>query len=565
MSWLDVTGLVIYLGAMTAIGFWAARRVKSMEDFVMPRRFGKVLMITFSFGTGTHADDAVSVSSKTFTNGLSGIWYQWLWLFCTPFYWVIAPVMRRFRAITTADVFEARYSRSVANLYTLVGIIYLIVDLGVMLKGSGAIITASTGGLISANTAIALMTVVFVTYGVAGGLSAAIITDFIQGILTVVFSFMLLPFVLQAVGGLAGIHQNIADPHMFSLVAPTEIGLFYIVMIALNGLIGIVTQPYILSNCAAGRTEMDGRVGFMGGNMIKRFCTIAWCLTGLAAVVYFSGREMAPDQVWGTLAHEFLPRVMPGLLGIFLAALLASVQSSADAVMIASAGLFTENLYKKVLRDRSQDHYLRVARVASLAVVVGAVLFAWWIPGVIKGLEIFWKIGGMMGIAFWLGLFWRRTTPAGAWAATLTALLAWWLSTQSFFISGLSRLPFAEAWRLVIEKSAGPEVYLPWQMVFYLAAGLLAGVLVSLLTKPVAPEKLENFYALTRTQVTPGEEVTAPCTLPKGAVVPPSDNLFPRTNLEIQTPSRTSVIGFLFAWAFVAGIILLFYLIAQGP
>ena len=43
-------------------------------------------------------------------------------------------------------------------------------------------------------------------------------------------------------------------------------------------------------------------------------------------------------------------------------------------------------------------------------------------PGVVKGLEIFWMICPMMGITFWLGLFWRRTTVAGAWASCFTAL-----------------------------------------------------------------------------------------------------------------------------------------------
>ena len=45
------------------------------------------------------------------------------------------------------------------------------------------------------------MTVMFVIYGVAGGLSAAVVTDLIQGLLTIVLSFLILPFALAAVGG----------------------------------------------------------------------------------------------------------------------------------------------------------------------------------------------------------------------------------------------------------------------------------------------------------------------------------------------------------------------------
>jgi Na+/proline symporter len=250
----DIIVLALYLLGMAAIGVWSAKKIKQSHDFFMPRRFGKAMMVMFGFGAGTHSDQAVGVASKSFSVGLSGIWYQWLWLPCTPFYWLIAPVMRRFRAITTGDVFEARYNRSVAMLYAVIGMLNLSVNIGLMLRGSSEVISASTQGLLSANAAIAVMTIVFVIYGVAGGLAAAIITDFIQGILTIIFSFMLLPLIMNAVGWMGGIREAIADPQKLTLVAPAEIGFFYIAVIAFNALVGIVTQPHTMSNCAAGKT-----------------------------------------------------------------------------------------------------------------------------------------------------------------------------------------------------------------------------------------------------------------------------------------------------------------------
>ncbi|MHC4617733.1 MAG: sodium:solute symporter family protein [Planctomycetota bacterium] len=559
----DILVLAFYLVGMVGIGIWSARKIKSSADFFMPRRFGKAMMIMFSFGTGTHSDQAVSVASKSFTNGLSGIWYQWLWLPVTPFYWLIAPIFRRFRAITTSDVFEARYNPSVAMLYAVVGVLNLAVNIGVMLKGSSEVISASTGGVVSANVAIVIMTVIFVMYGVAGGLGAAIITDFIQGVLTIIFSFLLLPLIMDAVGWIGGLRQVIEDPQMFSLVAPAEIGLFYIIVIAFNGLVGIVTQPHTMANCAAGKTEMEGRVGFMGGTLIKRLCTVPWALTGVAAVAYFAGRAVEPDKVFGAVAGEFLPKIMPGVLGVFIAAILASVMSSCDAFMISSSALFTENVYKRLVRERDNQHYITVGRITAVVIVAGGVGFAFWLPGVVRGLEIFWKISPMMGIAFWLGLLWRRTTVAGAWSATLSAFGIWWLTGQEFFISWLGSLPAAESLRFVFVKNNVPEVYLPWQMVFYLTGGMLVGIVVSLFTRRVAKEKLDNFYALVRTPVRPGEQVAAPCTLPAGAVVPERRKLLPNTSLEIPIPSLTSVVGFLVGWGCVAVIIYAVYLIAS--
>lgn len=560
---VDILVLVFYLLGMAVIGFWTAKKIKESHDFFMPRRFGKAMMVMFGFGAGTHSDQAVGVASKSFTSGLSGIWYQWLWLPCTPFYWLIAPVMRRFRAITTGDVFEARYSRSVAMLYAVIGMMNLSVNIGLMLKGSGAVISASTQEQLSANAAIAVMTIVFVVYGVAGGLAAAIITDFIQGILTIIFSFMLLPLIMNTVGWMDGIREAITDPQKLTLVAPAEIGIFYIAVIAFNGLVGIVTQPHTMSNCAAGKTEMEGRFGWMFGNLIKRICTIPWCLTGLAAIVYFGSKEIDPDHVFGSVAGDFLPEIMPGILGVFLAALLASVMSSCDAFMIASAGLFTENIYRPLAPDHKQGHYVTVGRIASVVVVSGGVVFAFWLPGVVAGLEIFWMVSAMMGLAFWLGLFWRRTTVAGAWAATLIGF-AVMLFTSKIPIGNYVLWDFNASCARILPDFMlwNGQLYLPWKMILYLSAGLISGIVVSLLTKPVAKEKLDNYYALIRTPIKPGEQPAAPCTLPKDAVVPEKRNIFPNTNLELMIPSRTSVVGFLVGWGFVAAIVAVVYWIA---
>jgi Na+/proline symporter len=560
----DVAVLVVYLVGIVAIGLWAARRIENMGDFFMPRTFGKGMLVMHAFGTGTHSDQAVSVASKTFTSGLSGIWYQWLWLFCTPFYWLIAPIMRRFRAITVADVFAARYHRSVGMLFALVGMFNLMVTIGVMLKGSSAVVASCFGDQVSPDVIIAVMTVMFVSYGLAGGLAAAIVTDFVQGLLTILFSFILLPFALDAVGGLAGLHQAITDPRMFSLVAPAEIGIFYIAVIALNALIGIVTQPHTMGNCAAGRTESDGRFGFTVGSFIKRLCTMAWSLTGLAAVAYFGGRDVDPDQVYGLMAREFLPAILPGLLGVFLAALLASVMSSCDSFMIASSALFTENVYKPLKPAHGPGHYLLIGRITALVVVAGGVLFAFWLPGVVKGLEIFWKISPMMGIAFWLGLFWRRATVAGAWASTAAAFFVWWLTTTGFFVTWVGSLPMADSLRFVLAKGGSAEIYLPWQMIFYLTAGVTTGIVVSLCTRPVDEDQLDRYYELVRTPVETGEPApTEPCTIPVGIVVPPKRNVFADSSIEIMVPDKSSMYGFAASWGAVVGLIYFFFAVTR--
>ncbi|MBT5828885.1 MAG: sodium:solute symporter family protein, partial [Candidatus Latescibacteria bacterium] len=84
---LDVISLSVYLIGIMIVGIWVARKVKNASDYFMGgRSFGKAFMIMHSFGTGTHTDQAVTVAGAAYKLGMSGIWYQWLYLFATPFY-----------------------------------------------------------------------------------------------------------------------------------------------------------------------------------------------------------------------------------------------------------------------------------------------------------------------------------------------------------------------------------------------------------------------------------------------------------------------------------------------
>ena len=553
---LDLAAVALYLVGITILGVWAARRVKTTSEFIMPRRFGKVMMLMHGLGTATHSEQAVGVASKSATSGLSGIWYSWQWLFVTPFFWLIAPMMRRFRALTTGDVFAARYDQSVAGLYAVMGLGKFMVNIGLMLKGSAVVIDAATGGQLPTDMTILVITILFVVYGLAGGLTAAIVTDFIQGLLTIVFSFLLLPLVLNAVGGLAGMKARLIEQHpgedMMSLVAPGDIGVFFIFMVAFNALLGVVVQPQNMGTCAAGKTEAEGAIGFMGGTMIKRVCTVAWSLTGLAALAYYGGAIAEPDLIYGQVARDFLPA---GLLGLFIAALLATVMGSCDSFMVASSGLVTENLYRPLCPDKSDKHYLAVARGAGLVAVLGGVGLAYLAEGVIPLLENLWKINTMLAMAFWLGIFWRRTTVAGAWAATLGALLIWWLTTLSAVTGAMSEVPFLVDWGVVKSKEAVWTVFLPWQMLMYIIGGFAAGMVVSLFTRPVTKEKLERFYNLLRTPVQPDEEIAKSCTLPAGVEPGPRHVFFPDSSWEIPVPSRKALLGLAAGWGCVLAII----------
>ena len=555
---IDWIIIFIYLIVVLIIGGNTAKKISSTSDyFISDRKFGKGMMMLFTFGTGTNTDQAVTVASKTYTSGASGIWYQWLWLFATPFYWLLAPLFRRMRAVTTADYLYKRYDQSVAILFAIVGIVQLSVNIGVVLKATSALIYPVSGGSISPELAIIAMTILFVSYGVLGGLNAAIITDALQGVLTVILSFLILPFALDAVGGINGLRSSISDPSVFKVVAPGEITTLYVIVIAVNGLIGWVTSPYSMAMCGAGKTEEESRIGLVGGMLLKRVCTIAWVLSGLCAIGLYANNSINVDHVYGLMAHDLLPTIAPGLIGLFIASMLAAVMSSCDALMVSASALFTENIYKTLIKpNQSVKHYLMVGRLTSIFVVLCGITIAFGLPSVVSGLEMFWKVQAMMGIAIWVSFFWRRATAVGAWASTICGFLAWFFTSKIEFIGWDFNAHFAAT--LPKFMLYNNQLSLPWQMIIYLTFSLLAMILVSIITKPGNKESLDRIYECLRTPVLPGEPEVVPLTLPESTEPAPRSVLINHSDFEINNPSKESIIGFIALWIAVGILIKVF-------
>jgi len=45
-------------------------------------------------------------------------------------------------------------------------------------------------------------------------------------------------------------------------------------MMSINSLLSMVVQPHIMANAGSAKSEMDSRVGFVGGMVLKRLMTI---------------------------------------------------------------------------------------------------------------------------------------------------------------------------------------------------------------------------------------------------------------------------------------------------
>ena len=476
IDWILAIG---YLALVTVIGLLASRRVNSSDSYFLgDRRFNKWLMIAQSFGTGTHAEMPVSLAGAVYTAGLSGIWFQWKNLFVTPFYWLFAPLFRRVRRTTTAEVMEDRYGRELGVIYAIFALGFFTINMASMLKGAAKVISQATGGDAPVNGLVIAMTVVFLCYSFVGGLVAAAWTDLVQGFFILTLSFLLIPLGWSEVGGIHGMRMTLA-PDSFSLATPRGVGVYFIVMLTLNGLIGIMAQPHMIASVGTGKDESACRSGFLYGNFTKRFCTIGWAVIGMmvAAItargLYGVHVLVDPEEAFGFACRHLL---FPGGVGLLIASILATNMAACSAFTVDSGALFTRNLYQKyIVRSAPDRHYLLVGRISGVIITLLSVLYAVLLIGrVLYSFLLTETMATFVGVSLLGGIVWPR---ANRWGAVTSLVVAIAMNFGLYWIHG-ERL---DQWE--------PGVFL-----ISLLAGICALVVVSLLTRPEPELGLRSFF-----------------------------------------------------------------------
>src|ERR1700722_19417157 len=146
LTTLDWSFIAVYLVLMLAIGLFAMFRIKNQEDFFLGgRQFGKFFQIFTAFSQAAGSDTAVGTATMAYRDGAGGICSHLALLWATPLYWFAAPWYRRMRLLKLGDFFRERYqSRAMALFYSVIASFFLIIVIGLGLKGVTLALTGIT-------------------------------------------------------------------------------------------------------------------------------------------------------------------------------------------------------------------------------------------------------------------------------------------------------------------------------------------------------------------------------------------------------------------------------------
>ena len=658
---VDIAIVVSYLLAVVYIGKRAAAGNNSEEGFFLAgRKLGKLYQFFLNFGNATEPSGAVSTASFVYQQGAPGSWLSFQTVFMNPYFWFMNVWFRRVRLTTVSDLFEDRFaSRGLSLFYAMFQILVACVFLGfgnvtaykiassLVVKQESQWTTTdrasvegyhemkrlekeASAGTMAAEARprldtlrdsnargelhsyitllnnvlfFAVFAIVVGAYIVMGGMAAAAINEGLQSVLIIVFSILLIPTGLHAIGGWNALAEKV-PARMFELFGSGGMGQFSVFSLGAILLVSIVQNGGLSHNmgiCGSAKNELAARSG-VSGNYLKRLMIILWAFTGLIAVAVFGvGGLSDPDAAWGALSNRLLG---PGMIGLMLAGVLAGTMSTLAAKALAIASLFVRNVYRQIWPNISQLQGVFYARCTIVVVLALGAISAYLMGDFLSIVNLVLTVNLPFGASVLLSYFWRRLTGPAVWAcvilSTLTILVIPWTAgkipslnrSQELTQTSLSPMgrptgvffstvvhedpkdlasPLVGSGRFNLEcwvlSKVGLDVAslsatqrLTAQFFFDGTFPFVVLIVVSLLTRPTDPARVAQFYGKMKTPVgdTPELEVATMDETRRNPTRFDHTKLLPRSNWEFCKWDRVDTIGFLACSALSAAIVGLF-------
>jgi SSS family transporter len=432
--------LVFYIGLMLTFGFVGMRRVENSDDFATARRgYGPVFLAFAMAATAASGATFLGLPALAYKAGLSSLWYAFVYPLGVYIGVLVCLVAVR-RAGDTfgsrsmpeylGDRFDSDALRLLAASFSMLLLFYLA---GQLL--AGAVMFFNFLGL-DPFPALLVTAAILMFYVALGGAHADILTDGVQGALMLLLAVFVLYMFLTGFGvegGLSGIFHRLQaiDPALTTVLHDTNplFNSWWDVVAIFCAHLPLGLLPHIGNKLWALKSNKD-QTRFIILSFIFGLLLPAITCGGILARVILGDDLLAegsnPNNAIPALFIATLPSWIAALIG---AGVLSAVMSTADGLVVSSAQIFANDIYRRTIAPRSSakddpvliDHTaLKISRVATVIILVCAIGIAWGTRDMNIALLVWIGVGGMMAATaapLFLGIFWRRSTRAGALAS----------------------------------------------------------------------------------------------------------------------------------------------------
>jgi solute:Na+ symporter, SSS family len=449
---IDWIILAIFFLAFLAIAIYVNSRCRSVADYLVS---GRKVRMWLGMGAGIAGElglvSIVSVCEQGYLHGFAFVVLGVLSMVITvPLFGIFGFGIERFRATKAMSVpqyIEMRFSRrlrivtgmtnSLAGvfqmcIFPIAGASFVRVLMRAPEYSHLVIGAVPTDWIIMF---VLLICPLMFTY--LGGYTTLIVTNFLQMILISVAIYGVFFLVLKDMGiqnywsglekacGTAGFNPFASEGESYGVT-------WFAWLMAMTILLQFSYGPYLQKYASMDRPKTVSQA-YLLGQVFGNGRTFVIIGLGVAALVAL-GPQSPPhlhvtDTIWHSMATAYYlaGKIPAGLMGIVLAGLLFADVATTDAYILSwSTSIVNDCILPFCAKPFIPKRQIRAVRITIFVLCVIFFLFGMVYKPTTSLWDFMWlcaDIIGGTGVAVLLGMYWRRATTAGAYAAICTCLV----------------------------------------------------------------------------------------------------------------------------------------------
>ena len=439
------TVLVLYLGIMAFIGWYAGRKTNSIGDFFVLSGKAGVLVsgiayfsTQFSMGTflgtpGTiygvgYAGMAISVPGAVFCMILPALLIGRK----------LITLGHKYGFLTMADYLTDRYhSKKMSGVLGVMMLFFLVPMMGAQIIGAGVIVHVFTG--LPEWVGVVGMGIIVILYCMSGGMKGAMMTDVIQGSLMIATAVV--TFIVSVVmgGGFSKINHTLQSMNEAYLTFPGANGYmpwtYYVSNIVLWSFF-TMGQPHLFTKFFAMKDHKTMFKAILLGTagMFFSATLIEWA--GVNGIASIQNIEKA-DQIIPMILQRGMN---PFLASIFIAGIVAAGMSTIDGILVTTTGAVTRDIYQKIInKDATDENVMKLSKVVTVIIGIIVICFGVFQPGSIFEINLFAFSGmAIFVVPILFGIYWKKATAKGAIASVIVGIISLLLFTLNPSVKALA-------------------------------------------------------------------------------------------------------------------------------
>jgi Na+/proline symporter len=452
LSVIDWLIICAYFVISLSVGIWASKRAgKDTKSFFLAGRNMPWWLLGVSMVATTFSTDTPNlVTDLVRRNGVSGNWTWWAFLLTgmlTVF--VYSKLWRRSGVLTDIEFYELRYSGQAAAFLRGFRALYLGLVFNILVMGAVSLAAVKFGEIVLGWPGWMTLTIagsITLAYSALGGLTAVIITDFVQFILAMIGSVwgMLYILGLPEIGGLSNLitHGNVSDKlSLFPDLSNPDMWIpILLVPLAVQWWASYYpgAEPggggYIAQRMFSAKDESNAvSATFLFNVAHYALRPWPWILIALSSLIIFpeltdiqkAFPNLPADKLGHDVAYPAMLTLLPsGILGLVSASLIAAFMSTISTQLNLGASYLVNDFYHRFIKpDASEKQLVTAGRLFTvISIILGGGL-GLLLTSAGQAFTLLLMIGSGTGMIYILRWFWWRINAYTEIVAMVSSLI----------------------------------------------------------------------------------------------------------------------------------------------